>query len=54
MKTTKYKLLKNLIGVATGVIFEWDEKANKYVYTDWGLTKDTVEKNPEWFEEVKQ
>lgn len=49
----KYKLLKQLIDLAPSVIFEWDEKKDRYKYSNWSLMKDLVEKNPEWFEEVK-
>ena len=47
----KYKLLKQLVDLAPGVIFEWTKEM--YRYKDWGFTKNLVEKNPEWFEEVK-
>ena len=48
----KYRLLKTLVDVAPGVIFEWDEKRKMYAHSDWTLTRDLVEKSPEWFEEV--
>lgn len=46
----KYKLLKTLVDIAPGVIFTWNENVKMYKYTDWELTKELVEENPEWFE----
>ncbi len=46
----KYKLLKQLIDLAPGAIFEWNKEM--YRYKDWAFTKDTIEKNAEWFTKV--
>ena len=48
----KYKLLKQLLELEIGVVFEWNEKRKMYVYKDWTLTKEVVEKIPEWFTKV--
>ena len=44
-----YKLLKPLVDVTPGIIFTWNDKTKMYEYATWQLTKDLVEKNPEWF-----
>ncbi|KKK73205.1 hypothetical protein LCGC14_2896150 [marine sediment metagenome] len=48
----KYKLLKPLVDVTPGIIFTWNEKAKMYKYATWELTKDLVEKNPDWFVKI--
>lgn len=57
----EYKLIKDMPNLSAGAIFKFNEKTTKYdcVYapkeqkTDWSFTKELVEVNPEWFEEIK-
>jgi hypothetical protein len=55
-----YKTIKDLPGLAAGAIFRLDEKAQIYrcVYSkegeqSWTFRKETMEKNPDWFEVAK-
>jgi len=57
----KIKLLKDLPSVKAGAIFEEDKKRGVFVHIyqefgkniDYSFRRDTVLKNPDWFEEIK-
>ena len=56
-----YKTVKDLPNLSAGAIFRLDEKGETYwgIYEKdnrhkgWRFDKDLVEKNPEWFAEIK-
>ena len=49
-----YKLLKELPDLNVGALFTLDYKKGLYTHADWTFKKDTVEKNPDWFFEIKE
>jgi len=57
----EYKLIKDLPNLSSGAMLRFNEKTSRYdcsyaikgQKTDWSFTKELVEANPEWFEEIK-
>ena len=49
----KYKTKKTMPDLAEGAIFEYDEKKKYFSGPgNWTFSKETIEKNPEWFEKI--
>ena len=65
MKMKKYKLIKDLPTIRTGVVFMQSEDRDYYcncveprghqpnVKPHWQIEKEGVEDKPQWFEEIK-
>ena len=45
-----YKLKKSFPDLNEGAVFSYNDKIGLYVHSDYSFKKETVEKNPDWFE----